>query len=486
MVTPRDSIAIPQRLSIIFRFDNLPLVSRGNRNALRENETRKACRICKLRASFLFVAARREICLMKSTRPSDIDRRQFIKSGLAVGANLSIQAAPQASSPPPAGTDRDYWIQILKRISSPVLDALRQRQLRQRMPVETAHGNAGDRSQFTHLEAMGRLLCGVAPWLESGLDAGEEGKLRSQFAEWSREAIRSATEPSSPDFMNFNKGQQPLVDTAFLALAILRAPTELWRKLDGPTQKNIVAALEASRPIKPGFNNWILFSAMVEAALCFMGASWDQTRVDYAVRTVDSWYKGDGLYGDGPIFHWDYYNSFVIHPMLLKILDVVSKSSPAWNAYRAPALARAQRYAAIQERLIAPDAAFPCIGRSLCYRFGAFHLLAEMALRRQLPEGVSPAQVRGALTAVMRRMLSAPGTFDDNGWLRLGFYGHQPSIAEPYISTGSLYLCSAAWLPLGLPPADPFWSSPAQPWTSQRVWSGDPIPPDHAMTEKPS
>ncbi len=96
---------------------------------------------------------------------------------------------------------------------------------------------------------------------------------------------------------------------------------------------------------------------------------------------------------------------------------------------------RARRYAAIQERLIGPEGTFPPIGRSLCYRFGAFHLLAEMALRQQLPEGISPEQVRSGLTAVMRRMVDAPGTFDDHGWLTVGFYGHQPSIAESYIST---------------------------------------------------
>ena len=48
-------------------------------------------------------------------------------------------------------------------------------------------------------------------------------------------------------------------------------------------------------------------------------------RVDYALRQHDQWYKGDGAYGDGPTFHWDYYNSFVIHPMLLDVLDVVRR-----------------------------------------------------------------------------------------------------------------------------------------------------------------
>ena len=38
-------------------------------------------------------------------------------------------------------------------------------------------------------------------------------------------------------------------------------------------------------------------------------------------------------------------------------------------------LANGLRYAAVQERLIAPDGTFPALGRSIAYRCGAFHLL---------------------------------------------------------------------------------------------------------------
>jgi hypothetical protein len=224
--------------------------------------------------------------------------------------------------------------------------------------VEAPHGNAEDRRRFTHLEATGRLLAGIAPWLESGPDQGEEARLRTQFAEWSRKAIESATDPDSPDSMNFNKGEQPLVDAAFLALAIVRAPRELWQNLDPAAQRRAIAALESTRRIRPPYNNWLLFSAMIEAALSLMGAWWDQARIDYALRTIDTWYKGDGHYGDGPMLHCDYYNSFVIHPFLLNTLDTVSKSSSAWDSNRPEILARAQRYAAVQERLIAPDPPF--------------------------------------------------------------------------------------------------------------------------------
>jgi hypothetical protein len=416
--------------------------------------------------------------MKKETR---VGRRQFLTGSVALSALSAIPGPVLASPAASQASDREYWVQVLDRISGPVLKALSERKLKAEMPVEAPHGNIADRRQFTYLEAMGRLLTGIAPWLESGPKSGSEGALRSQYAEWSRMAIAAATDPASPDFMNFNRGSQPVVDTAFLALAILRAPTELWHKLELATQRNVIAALESSRVIQPPYNNWLLFSAMVEAALSFMGARWDPMRVDYAVRTVDTWYKGDGAYGDGPPFHWDYYNSFVMQPMLLHILDTVSQSSPAWDSYKPAIMLRARRYAAIQERLISPEATFPPIGRSLCYRFGAFHLLAEMALRRQLPDSVSPEQVRSALTAVMRRMIDAPGIFDDQGWLTVGFYGHQPSIAEPYISTGSCYLCSAVLLPLGLPATDRFWAGPTTPWTSKKIWSGEAAEPDHAI-----
>ena len=231
----------------------------------------------------------------------------------------------------------------------------------------------------------------------------------------------------------------------------------------------------------PGFNNWLLFSATVEAGLKSLGAGWDRSRVDYAVRQHEQWYKGDGAYGDGPSFHWDYYNSFVIHPMLLSVLDECKEELPAWKDLAPRVAERARRYAAVQERLIAPDASFPAIGRSLAYRCGAFHLLADIALRRTLPDGLAPAQVRGALTAVIRRTMEAPQTFDADGWLRIGFCGHQPAVGETYISTGSLYLCSVALLPLGLPPSDPFWSAAPQPWTSAKAWSGQAFPIDHAL-----
>ena len=404
-------------------------------------------------------------------------RRALLKTIAGLSAVQLARSAPQ----PTVESDRTYWTGLLARLAEPVLENLARGTLKRNMPVECAAGNQAERRKYSHLEAIARLLAGIAPWIEAPLEAGAERDLQRRYAALARDAIRSATDPQSPDFLNFSEGGQPLVDCGFLAQALLRAPAELWKKLDRATQRNLAAALVSSRAIVPNNSNWLLFSAMVETALAMMGEAWDATRIDYALRKHQEWYLGDGVYGDGPRFHWDYYNSFVIQPMLLDTLRSIGPYSSQWQGMLPDVVARARRYAAIQERLIAPDGTFPAIGRSITYRCGAFHLLAQIALGRELPEPLTGPQVRCALTAAMRRLMEAPGTFDGNGWLRIGFCGHQPGLGESYISTGSLYLCSAVLLPLGLGPVDPFWTGPAQEWTSCRMWSGEDMPADHAL-----
>lgn len=421
----------------------------------------------------------------------DQTRRTFLKNALLASTPLLASAAAMpavgqemAVEPSTIKDDRDRWLAIVQRVSEPVLEACSRQKLRATMPVECAKGQEAASRESTYLQAVGRLLCGLAPWLEAkaGNDVAEE-KLRERYREWSRLAIQYGCDPASPDYLNFGTSQQSLVDAAFLALAIVRAPEQLWSKLNATAQQNLVRALVQTRKVQPPFNNWLLFAAIIEACLCKCGQPWDTVRVDYAVHEHEQWYVGDGIYGDGPRFHWDYYNSFVIQPFLLNVLDAVQEATDHWSALRGPAEERARRYAAIQERLISPEGTFPAIGRSLSYRFGAFHHLAEMTLRRNLPEAVTPGQVRAAMTAVMQRMIDAPGTFDPQGWLTIGFAGHQPSIGERYISTGSLYLCACAWLPLGLSAKEPFWADPREPWTQQKVWSGIDIAFDHAISE---
>jgi hypothetical protein len=402
--------------------------------------------------------------------------------GLGLGGTSVAENLPQVVFNEPAGNDdRAYWLQTLVKIVDPVLSALAKNRLKATMPIESAPGQQPGRVAVSHLEALGRTMAGLAPWLElSADDDVQESLLRQRYLDLARQAIANGVDPASPDFLNFTKNGQPLVDAAFLAHGLIRSP-KLWHALSTKEQNNVIKALQSSRVIKPGYNNWLLFSAMVEAALLKYAGSGDELRMDYAIRQHQAWYKGDGAYGDGPDFHWDYYNSYVIQPMLLDVVNTLAEAGKAEKGLLETLLARAQRYAIIQERLINPDGSFAAFGRSLAYRCGAFQLLAQVALQGNLPPELSPGQVRSALTAVIHRTMDMDGTFDTKGWLQIGLCGHQPAIGETYISTGSLYLCSVAFLPMGLAAIDPFWSAPAADWTSKKIWSGQNVPTDHAM-----
>lgn len=387
--------------------------------------------------------------------------------------------APAAASVP--RTSRAEWLALFLRTARPVIDSLAAGELKKHMPVEALTGNEEKRRPFTHLEAIGRSLAGIAPWLACPGLSGDEESSRAALAAKAVQGLSNITDSASADRIDFTAGSQCLVDAAFLALAMLRAPRQLWEPLSATARERLIAALKSTRKFKPGRNNWLLFSASVEAFLASIGQEWLPDPIGTALSSHEEWYKGDGAYGDGPEFHWDYYNSFVIQPMLLAVLDAMRPVDQRWEPLRKAITQRAVRYAAVQERLIASDGSYPALGRSITYRCGAFHHLADMALRQALPASLPPARARRALGAAIQRTLGPEGTFSPAGWLQIGLSGHQPSLAEGYISTGSLYLCLTAFLPLGLPPANPFWSGADEPTTAELAWSGRDLPADHAL-----
>lgn len=376
--------------------------------------------------------------------------------------------------------DRAFWVETLTRIADPVLVNLSNNTLKKNMPYESL---ANDRSEFSHLEAVGRLVCGIAPWLELGPDNTPEGELRDKYIKLTVKGLKNAVNPESPDYLVFGKPYQPLVDAAFLAQGLLRAKTQLWDNLDPQAKEWMITEFKRSRNIKPWENNWLLFASMVEAALLEFTGECDMDRLTYGVKKFrDEWYKGDALYGDGPAFHMDYYNSFVIHPMLTDVLLMMKKHNIEGADFIDTQMPRLTRYAEQLERFISPEGTFPAVGRSIVYRFGAFHALAQAGLMQVLPKRVKPAQVRCALTAVIRNMMKSPKNFDADGWLRVGFTGEQIDMSESYINTGSVYLCAVGLLPLGLPATNEFWSAPFAEWTNLRAWNGEAnVKADHAL-----
>jgi len=376
--------------------------------------------------------------------------------------------------------DRELWLRMMDKVARPVVSALAGDKLHATMPVvlSVRIDDAAERSRVTYLEAFGRTLSGIGRWLNSEEGSAEEVALRRQYREWILKAVANAVNPAAKDYMVWTGGQ-PLVDASFFALGMIRCPW-IWQHLDAGVRKQVVTALVQTRATVPGYSNWLLFPAVIEAFFCQNGLDYDALRIDYAIREFSQhWYLGDGTFADGPAMHNDYYNSYVIQPFLLAVMDVAGARYKEFSIRMGRI---AQRYAELQERMIGVDGSYPLTGRSITYRCGAFHALAEVAARKQLPVSLLPGQVRSALTAVLKRTLGAPGTFTSEGWLNIGVAGHQEQLADAYITMGSEYLCTEVFQPLGLAVADSFWAAPAAPWTAVKVWGGgDSVRADHAL-----
>lgn len=81
-------------------------------------------------------------------------------------------------------------------------------------------------------------------------------------------------------------------------------------------------------------------------------------------------------------------------------------------------------------------------------------------------------------------MYSDNRNFNEKGYLTLGFNGSQPQVSNVYTNNGSLYMATLAFLPLGLPADHPFWTDPAESWTSKKAFEGKEFPKDHTYYEE--
>ena len=160
-----------------------------------------------------------------------MDRRDFLKTtttGGVLAMVTSLSATQQRPASPPERSGGP-WLGVMRRLADPVLTNLAKGTLKTRMPVEQAPG--ADRRSVTHLEALGRLLAGIAPWLELAPDDTRKADCASTTglspgARMPRGGSRVA------GFLNFTRDRQPLVDAAFLGQGAPAGAARASRRLD--------------------------------------------------------------------------------------------------------------------------------------------------------------------------------------------------------------------------------------------------------------
>lgn len=403
-----------------------------------------------------------------------------MKIVLAMIIAIFVAAPMQAKKKTVEKTDRQVWADLCYKISQPVLENMSKGNFQKDFPLELSPTWDGRDTKVAYLETFARLMAGISPWLALPDDGTPEGKQRKQLHEWAIQAYKNAVDPNSPDKITWlTNTSQPLCDASYLVESFMRAPEATWGQLDEVTRKRYIEGLKSLRTIRPAYNNWLLFRAMVEVFFMSIGEDVDEYALSVGLQKMSEWYLSDGWYSDGPEYAMDYYNSYVMHPMMVEVVEMCKKHKFSTPISLDLAVKRMNRFNTILERFISPEGAYPAVGRSVIYRMGAFQTLAMSAWKYGLPKDLTNGSVRSALTCVMKRMFAVDGNFDDKGYLRLGFAGHQPNLANYYSNNGSLYMTSLVFMPLGLPADHPFWTAPAEPWTSQKAWSGQEFPEDY-------
>lgn len=406
--------------------------------------------------------------------------RNKMKIVLAMIIAIFVAAPMQAKKKTVEKTDRQVWADLCYKISQPVLENMSKGNFQKDFPLELSPTWDGRDTKVAYLETFARLMAGISPWLALPDDGTPEGKQRKQLHEWAIQAYKNAVDPNSPDKITWlTNTSQPLCDASYLVESFMRAPEATWGQLDELTKKRYIEGLKSLRTIRPAYNNWLLFRAMVEVFFMSIGEDVDEYALSVGLQKMSEWYLSDGWYSDGPEYAMDYYNSYVMHPMMVEVVEMCKKHKFSTPISLDLAVKRMNRFNTILERFISPEGAYPAVGRSVIYRMGAFQTLAMSAWKYGLPKDLTNGSVRSALTCVMKRMFAVDGNFDDKGYLRLGFAGHQPNLANYYSNSGSLYMTSLVFMPLGLPADHPFWTAPAEPWTSQKAWSGQEFPEDY-------
>ncbi|WP_194926520.1 DUF2264 domain-containing protein [Catenulispora pinisilvae] len=324
------------------------------------------------------------------------------------------------------------------------------------------------------IEGFARSFLIAAPLL-----AGREADPHDH-AGWYARGLAAAMTPEGPDrwgraigvneIQQWNGTPQPIVEAANLAFGLAICRAQVWDRLEDKLRDQTAEWL-THHCVKHGSdNNWLLFTAVIEAFLVWAGYDVPGGHAQADVDLFESWYLGDGWYNDGPISpttrhgnRVDHYNSWVIHPFLWQWYQMSDQPADRRDQY----LRRLGEFADSYALLFAADGSSLHQGRSMTYRQAVLGGLWTAGLA-----GVGSAAAgatRRLASGVLRRFTLDRGVGVDGppslGWSAAEFL----PMCQGYSGPGSPYFAGMGFLGLAAPADHPLWTEPEQPQPAERA-----------------
>lgn len=306
----------------------------------------------------------------------------------------------------------------------------------------------------TELEGFSRPLWGVIP-----LGANAE------FGHWSRfrEGLVNGTDPDHEEYWGTAEDySQKHVEMAAIGVGLALAPDKLWDPLSDAERERVATWLGQINDAELHDSNWLFFRVMVNRGLRSVGAPYDADRTQSSLDRLESFYRGDGWYTDGPSDEGspvDYYLPWAMHFYGLLYAAMADEDDPERaERFRARAEAFATRHVHWFD-----DAgrAIP-YGRSLTYRFAQAAFWGGLAFADAKPDALSWGALRGLWARNVRWWLDQP-IFTDGGLLSVGYRYPTLKVSESYNSPNSPYWALKAFFPLALDADHPFWRAEEEP-----------------------
>ncbi len=316
--------------------------------------------------------------------------------------------------------------------------------------VELGAQTAGYGNRIAGMEAFSRMLWGLVPYWAGG---GSDRTLLPYMLE----GIRNGTNPSHEEYWgDLHDKDQRMVEMAAIANGLLCIPQLLWEPLSEQEKGNLAAWLYQINPHTQALNNWQFFTVLVNLALQKLGRPYSRERMEEAMENYESYYIGNGWYGDGKRPQKDYYVSFAIHYYCLLYAYYAPEDAERGERYRERAMRFAQDfiYWFDEEGKAVP------FGRSLTYRFAqaAFFSACAMTGVEVFPAGV----LKGIIGRHLRFWMDQP-IFDNGGVLTVGYAYPDLMMSEGYNAAGSPYWALKAFAFLAQPGESAFWAAKEEP-----------------------
>ncbi|MEW2400669.1 DUF2264 domain-containing protein [Streptomyces sp. NPDC046862] len=327
----------------------------------------------------------------------------------------------------------------VRDLVAPVVPYFSPGRARVRLGVNTAiHDDTA-----AELEAFARPLWGLAP-----LAAGKGAVPHTEL--WLR-GLAHGSDPAHPEYWGEPRDRdQRIVEMAAIGFALALAPEHWWDPLTGPERDRLARWLLSALPRETADNNWHFFPVLIGLGLDRVGVPYDRSLVAARLARLETFWRGDGWYSDGPTERHDYYVPWAMH-----FYGLLYDTLTAGDRFKE----RAARFALDFRHWFADDGAAVPYGRSLTYRWAqaAFWGALPFAGVDALPWGVA----KGYLLRHLRWWEGRPVTGAD-GLLSIGYGYPQPVLAEQYNAPGSPYWSMKAFLPLALAQDHPFWTVPEE------------------------